>query len=360
MASRQQAEFQRGLLVQHVTDVLRRSVANARIPSVRQLSVQFGISLPQVHAVLQDFVEAGTIVSIPGKGMFAAGSRHRDETLLFVFPRRFASDHRRHLEMLLSGFEETASTLLFRTMAVEEDDVDHVCSDPRIQGLFAWYPFALSPSSPARGIHRIRGVSDEGEPWDVDTVDFANVDGGRRATEILVDLGHRAIAFLALHSERGWHRPAWARDRERGWKEAMLQHCPDVDRVVVRPAHVDNGGVGAGEDAARNLLPHLPEVTAVVGVDDHAVIGLRSVLREAGVPVARWPEMVGFEQLPELRGTAVTSLRTPWAQAGAAAAKLLAQRVDGDLTDDPVLVSVPFPEIHRVPSGRTLNLISTL
>ena len=158
---------------------------------------------------------------------------------------------------------------------------------------------------------------------DADTVRATDRQGSREAVEHLVAHGHRRIAFLGdLHSI------ATARDRYRGYQDALLGAGLAVDEQLVR---MDLHGRAAAEEATGELL-ELPEgvaPTACFASQNLVAIGTLRALcaRERTRDVA----MVAFDdiELGDLLDPGITVVQSDPFALGRTAAELLFQRLDG-------------------------------
>ena len=92
------------------------------------------------------------------------------------------------------------------------------------------------------------------------TVDSDNLNGAVSATEYLIGLGHRRIAFLAGRPDL-----ESARHRERGYRQALEHAGITVDESLIR-----TGGYEAetATEPARELLEHDPRPTAIFAAND--------------------------------------------------------------------------------------------
>jgi LacI family transcriptional regulator len=154
----------------------------------------------------------------------------------------------------------------------------------------------------------------------------------RDATEHLLSLGHRRIAFV--EGPPGLHTSAL---RLEGFEAAMTAAGAEPVRLA--------GGFESevGDAAAARLVasPLLPD--AVLAVNDEVAIGLLTGLRRAGVDVPGAISVAGIDDTRPARYVDLTSVSLPLHELGARAARVV---LDGS-EDDAVLP-------HRlVPRGTT-------
>lgn len=135
------------------------------------------------------------------------------------------------------------------------------------------------------------------------SVGSSNWAGARTATDHLIALGHRRIAWVG-----GPEASGAARDRFYGYQAAL-----DAAGVPLDPALVRSGrfGTATGERAARELLL-LPEPpTAVMAASDEIAIGFMATAHGMGVRVPDDLSITGFDDTPQAAWTspALTTVR---------------------------------------------------
>lgn len=141
----------------------------------------------------------------------------------------------------------------------------------------------------------------------------------------LRSLGHRRIAHIAgpRTTTTGAERAAGARDAIR-----RFRLDPDPDLIVEADAFSEP----AGYRAARRLLG-LPEPpSAIFGANDLITLGGLRAARELGLAVPRDLSLIGFNDIPqaELLEPALTTIRVPQLEMGAAATRLLIARLENE------------------------------
>ena len=161
-------------------------------------------------------------------------------------------------------------------------------------------------------------VNTYGEGLDADVFNFDNAAGARAATEHLLALGHRRIAFV--------HGPGRARDaqaRAEGYRAAMA--------AAGLPPRETEGGFTreAGYAAATRLLTEDPRPTAVVAVNDYCALGVMSAMHASGVSVPGDVSIVGFDGLAsaEYATPPLTTVRVPVREVGYRAVEKLVQHL---------------------------------
>ncbi|HKT55645.1 MAG TPA: LacI family DNA-binding transcriptional regulator [Microbacterium sp.] len=183
------------------------------------------------------------------------------------------------------------------------------------------------------------------ERREVDRVMVDNLGGTRLAVEHLAALGHTRIAFIGgpLTSTPG-------RQRHAGFLDTMREHDLMVDERLVVIADFRESG---GHDAMHALWREQSRPTAVFAANNVMTLGALRALDEVGARVPDDISVVGFDDLSfaTLLRPPLTVVRRPEVEQGAAAARLLLDRVDGDTGSPPVSVTLAVELVVRGSTG---------
>jgi DNA-binding LacI/PurR family transcriptional regulator len=125
-----------------------------------------------------------------------------------------------------------------------------------------------------------------------------NVTGGRLATQHLLDLGHRDIAFLANPQTDGYH------GRRIGYEEAMADAGLAPRVVVTTYARAE------AAEAAAALLDGESVPTAIFAHNDQAALGVLDALAARGLEPGRDVSVIGYDNssVSSAPGTSLTSV----------------------------------------------------
>lgn len=122
------------------------------------------------------------------------------------------------------------------------------------------------------------------------SISVDNQHGGCLATQHLIELGHRRIAFVGGSSD---HSPSVG--RHKGYREALQAHGLAHDPALVVPG---NGRSDGGERALLRLLNLEDRPSAVFCYNDMTAIGLLRAAREESLEVPQDLAVVGFDDIP--------------------------------------------------------------
>jgi DNA-binding LacI/PurR family transcriptional regulator len=152
------------------------------------------------------------------------------------------------------------------------------------------------------------------------TVTIDQEAGARRATQHLLDLGHRTVHHIA--GPKNWID---ATARTRGWSETLRA------AGVRRPRPLIGDWSAAGGCARGARLARDPEVTAVFAANDQTALGVIRAILEAGRRVPDDVSVVGFDDTPESAyfAPALTTIRQDFGEVGRRCVSLLHDLMEG-------------------------------
>ncbi len=316
------------------------------LPPLRRLSEEFGLSAPTILNELGPLIASGRLVSVPRVGIFAGRVRSgAAPCFLFLHPTNRTALEQQHAAAIRAGFEERIAELGGSTIPLTFAELGQLSEVATLTahcaGIATWRADtddAAGVLTTTSGPPQVRIGRRPDADDDCDVVRFDDLGGGRLAVEHLLAHGHTSIAYLGLHvAPPDGPDPAhrYSADRGEGWRLAMEQ------------AHLDTTGLGftldqpvvhhptardAAREAAQAMVRHRDRFTAVIGADDHAILGLVDAYAEHAVPHAEWPALVGFEGTLDAEHLVSNSILPQWHELGVHAAQLLWDRHHQRLT----------------------------
>ncbi|WP_332603161.1 LacI family DNA-binding transcriptional regulator [Arthrobacter sp. S2(2024)] len=170
------------------------------------------------------------------------------------------------------------------------------------------------------------------------SVTLDDVPAARAATEYLIGLGHRDIALLggtSLHDA--------AARRRAGYMEAMADAGLQINPKWMLTAGWE---ADAGAAGMRKLLEQGPPPTAVVVASVNAGLGAASEAAHRGIRVPGQLSIICIQDswTAQVFVPSLTVVRMPLRRAGAVAAQMLLDHLDGAVLSDEI-VRQPPPEI---------------
>jgi DNA-binding LacI/PurR family transcriptional regulator len=171
-----------------------------------------------------------------------------------------------------------------------------------------------------------------------------NVDGGRLATNHLLGLGHRRIAFVgdsgdpALGFSSSDHR---LRGYRAALRDAGVHTDEDLVRITDGPRCADDG-VSAAEALIANKQPP----TAIFAASDVQAMRVLHVVEQRGLRVPDDISLIGFDDIEAAALARLSTVRQPLHESGVLAARRLCWLLDGN-TGRPHRTVLPLEVIHR-------------
>jgi len=165
-------------------------------------------------------------------------------------------------------------------------------------------------------------------PPHVASIGATNWNGGVEATQHLLDLGHKRIAFI-----RGTTGSVPSAERMQGYLSAlgMRGMAPDT-RLIVG----DDFSHAAGRRAAHELLelPRTKRPTAIFASSDSLALGVYEAAYARGFSIPKDLSVVGFDDsmIAEITTPGLTTVRQPLEDMGAAAVRYLVDVSKGRTT----------------------------
>lgn len=230
-----------------------------------------------------------------------------------------------------------------------EDQVIRHLLSRRVEGLFITPVYRMEPTAPIYEELRRRGTPvvllGPRAPF---CEGFANVEtddstASYTATQHLLELGHRRIAFLA-----GPAAVPSAQERIEGYRRALREASIEIDDRLIFNA---GSTIEEGEKAALQMLNESPGATAVQAVNDMVAIGAANVFLNQGLQIPRDLSMVGFGNIlvAEHFRVPLTTIRQPKLRLGSAAMESMVRLMRGET---PASKRLPAEIIIRASTGR--------
>lgn len=336
--------------------------AGDRLPPVRALEKQYGVSRNTVLQALSLLEQQGYLYRRHGAGVFVAGQSpvpQREASLLgFVGPNvhadlmlrvyegieRFARSHQMHVVVGSTSNDYDVerwqvarmvelgcrAIVLFPCTRTESQlHRDYLKSE------FLDTPIVLVDTA----------YPEQGRPQVV----FDNYHAGYEMTQLLLHEGHRRIAFMDFaRREDDWVHYA-TRERYRGYVDALRSAgcTPEPeDRWVIWEKHF------AVEDVRAEIAGFLQRMqqakdkpTAVIAIEDYTAVQTIVLAQEMGIHVPDELSVVGFDDLPVARmfRPAFPTTAPDFGRAGELAAELAWRLMQGESLHSLVyMLSVPI------------------
>jgi LacI family transcriptional regulator len=166
-----------------------------------------------------------------------------------------------------------------------------------------------------------------------DVVSVDDVRGGALATEHLIEIGHRRIAYLSIPEEEDQSDLA----RFQGYKQALLQAgLGPVMRICWSPP-AEQASIDGTEIRLVDLFSGPDRVTAVFATYDGAAIALQEFADRVNLRVPEDLSIVGFDDVPTagMARIALTTVAQPRDELAGLAIATIADRIEQRFSGPP-------------------------
>ncbi|MFN0182580.1 MAG: LacI family DNA-binding transcriptional regulator [Aquabacterium sp.] len=167
------------------------------------------------------------------------------------------------------------------------------------------------------------------------SLDFDHQQGAQLATQHLIDLGHRQVAFIGGPSN---HPDAV--QRAKGYRSALKSAGLKGDAALVAPGgFTEYSGVQAVDQLVASGAPF----SAIFAANDQMALGAALALYRRGLRVPDDVSLVGFDDVASAQYAIppLTTIHNPVQEIGELAAKAMLALLSGE----PVQVEVPLPRL---------------
>jgi DNA-binding LacI/PurR family transcriptional regulator len=174
-----------------------------------------------------------------------------------------------------------------------------------------------------------------------------DVDAAMLATDHLLELGHRRIAFIGGgQTARGTFTAPG--DRRHGYRQSLRAAGIDVSPALELEGDFT---VTSGREAMRQLLALDEPPTAVFAASDEMAMGCLHAIRQAALLVPDDISVIGIDGHEMSYLHDLTTVSQPVVQQGAIAARLLLDLLRGDDVPDDRIVVMPTELVVRQTTG---------
>ena len=202
----------------------------------------------------------------------------------------------------------------------------------RVDGLFLSPVYRLRPDAPIYQVLEARGtpvvILGHGTPFSRQfvNVETDDVQASHAATQHLLQLGHKQIAFFG-----GPNGASWAQERFEGYRRALREANLEVeDRLIFQAGStIEDGAKAALQFINESTHTH---ATAIQAVNDLVAIGCANTFLNQGIKIPEQLSVVGFGNnlTSEYFRVPLTTLRQPKFRLGSAAMDSMLKLLRGE------------------------------
>ncbi len=169
-----------------------------------------------------------------------------------------------------------------------------------------------------------------------------DVVGGYMATQHLIELDHRKIAYLSNPLDNPFNFTS-SRDRYEGYRQALTDHG-----LPFRPEYhqESEGSRPKTRSAAHRLLNLDDPPTAIFAASDTRAISVLEALKDRGLKAPDDVAVIGYDDIEIVEYLGLSTIRQPLFETGTMGVELLLKRID-DPKRLPLRVELPLELVVR-------------
>jgi DNA-binding LacI/PurR family transcriptional regulator len=315
-----------------------------RFESERGLAERYGVSRASVRETISALIDAGVLQRAVGRGTFVAdpASRSKPQQIVFLISAEILHFAETGYGLILRGAESACrkfgDTLIFRVIG-DETGVAHEEENTRPYGVIIVGGVRKDVAQRYRDLDVPVALVDLLEHKDSSEIEMVRIDyagGTKVALERLYELGHTRIGFIGFSGSHKYEL-YWQSLERMG-----LRYDPGCVEFL-HPLDLE-AAILSGLRRMQAILARGRRPTAVLATNDFVARGVSEALMIAGMRIPEDVSVVGYD---DLKVSATTAISTIWAdleQVGQSAVEALRRRIQGHLTDPPVVLPVRFIE----------------
>lgn len=234
------------------------------------------------------------------------------------------------------AFEHGYSLFICITMHNEQKEFQSVqlCKEMKVEGLILMHEQLAENTTKFIMDWGISAVSSSGEIYhtDIPSVLVDDYGASKELTHYVLEQGHRHLSYIA-----GSKEPHATLDKRlSGFLDAIAEAAQPITYEVV---HGDYS-IQSGYSLMESIISKNSPSTAVIAISDDVAIGAMNYLKDIGKKVPEDISVVGFDgsDISEHYRPRLTTIRQPFRIMGEETIKLIIQLINGEQTNEKVIV----------------------
>lgn len=321
------------------------------LPGERILAKQLGISYMTARKAIDNLVDAGLLVRIPGKGTYVNRLKPKEKkshTIAFFLDDRIKEGIASpYYSLVFNAIEKEATNRGYTLMFFS--DFEHFSALQTIKkidgAIISCFPRLENKIRSLKALLPMVVIDNSAADKSIPSVIIDNYSGVVDAVTYLCSLGHERIGFISglQDSDVGMHRL-------RGYKDVLERHGLEGGGELLYEGDYSHV---SGEQGARWLLQRPRPPTALVCANDAMAIGAMKASWELGLEVPDDVSVVGFDDIAVASKVRppLTTLAAPVKEISELTVGMLISLIDG-IDPDNRHVALPARLIVRGSSAR--------
>lgn len=329
-------------------------------PTIRDVAARAGVGVGTVSRMINGGHQVGTRTRERVQGAIEelgfrpsrrgqAFARGRTSSVAVMVPFVAHPSAVERVSGLIHGLRDSRLPVSVADVELPEHQHEHLMSlvdDQRPEGLVVVSLHLSDEELAALASADVRPVLVDAEASGLSCLLVDDLLGGRMATEHLIGLGHRRVAFVG-DLERDPFGFTSSERRHRGYVDALaaagIDRAPDLERT----------GRHGQDDARRQAaalfaLPTPP--TAVFAASDTQALGVLQAARERGLRVPEDVSVIGFDDIAVAELVGLSTVRQHLVESGVRAADLVLGQI-ADPARPAERVQLPLELVLRGTTG---------
>lgn len=332
-----------------IRDVAKK--AGVGVATVSRVMNNSGQVSPQMRELVRAAITEMGYVPNPTARRLSLGRTFTIGVIVPFFTRYSFVERLRAIENLLAnaGYD----VVIFNVETVERRD-KYFSEVPRADRVDGVIIISLVPPET-----QARALKNSGVP--VVLVDIYNpllpsvsedsVAGGRNATQHLLELGHREIAYIGDIFENPFDFTS-SRNRYQGYAEALTAAGIPLNPDLVR---LGEHGRAQAREMALSLLRAHARPSAIFASSDTQAMGILEAARDLGLRVPEDLSVIGYDDIEVAEYLGISTMRQSLFESGTLGAELLLHLLSGpDASQVPMFTPIPSALIARSTTGPLL------
>ncbi len=307
------------------------------IPTERELCDMLSVSRHTIRKAIQELVHEGYLYRVQGAGTFVFDKADINNNNNNSYVGVILGDCSSELEFkILNGIEyklkEAGYTITFRSSFDNYKKESENIQKMKNEGVAG---MIIMPAEDQKDSTAISDLKEEEFPFvlvdrklqncETDAVLSDNIDGTYKATEHLINLGHKKIAFV----KSKFSRTSSIEQRITGYNKALQEYGMSADKELT---FAYNEQVLDDQIIYDKLYKFIQEkgVTAIVAVNDYVALTIVKMCRREGISIPDELSLVGFDNrnITEHLEVPLTTVAQFPEKMGFNAAKLLIDNIE--------------------------------
>lgn len=322
----------------YILDNIRNSVYEPGkvIPTERELSERFEVSRYTIRMAITELVHEGYLYRVQGNGTFVYEKdpliAKNQSKIIGVIAPSFKDEY---YIKIINGIEEYIWQEGY-IVAFSSSEDDYIKEAENIQRMKenGAAGLIILPAEDQEDSTAISDLKSESFPFvlvdrrlddcETDCVMSDNIEGGYKATQYLIKLGHERIAFV----KEIFSKTSSINDRVHGYKKALKDYGIEYNSELVYTYNEDKE-TGNDHEKLYNFIQKM-KPTAIIAIHDFLAINvIFKVCKEYNISVPEDISLIGFDNLEYDRylETPLTTVTQYPQKIGYNAARLLLNRI---------------------------------